>query len=203
MFSENEISTMIEIPEILEATIAAKNDFIENEVSMLEISDHDFLSLIMMTPAMGVALSNGSMSLFEELALNKLARKMSKGGYFLKVDPVSHAMKFALKSFERWEEPFYKVINICMDHTFNRKKIMDVVSCNMEDPIKCFARDLMEAPYIFVRFLSIMIMNDEADIVEQRSISKVEFDKILDIGNKMNIADVPVFKSFCKTFEVK
>lgn len=203
MFSENEIATMIEIPEILEATTAAKKEFITNEVPMLEISEHDFLSLIMMTPAMGVVLANGSMSLFEELALNKLARKMSRGGYFLKVDPVAHAMKFVIKNFDKWEDKFYDVINICMDTTFDRRKLQDVKSCNMEDPVKCFARDLMDIPYIFVRFLSILILNDETDIVAYRSISKVEFEKIEAIGAKMKIDGVPVFRSFCRTFEIK
>lgn len=203
MFSENEIATMVEIPEVLEATIAIRKEFIQNEVSMLEISEHDFLSLIMMTPAMGIALANGSMSLFEELALNKLARKMSKGGHFLKVDPVAHAMKYVMKNFERWEMPFYGIINLCMDSTFERKKLVEVRSCGIADPLKCFARDLMEVPYIFVRFLSIMVLNDESDIVGSRSISGVEFNKIKDIGDKMKISNVPVFKSFLNTFEVK
>ncbi|ELR72560.1 hypothetical protein C900_01234 [Fulvivirga imtechensis AK7] len=203
MFSENEIATMVEIPEVMEATIAVRKEFIENEVSMLEISEHDFLSLIMMTPAIGMALANGSMSLFEELALNKLARKMSKGGYFLKVDPVAHAMKYVMKNFDRWEGPFYNVINLCMNSTFDRKKLLEVRSCGIEDPIKCLARDLMEVPYIFVRFLSILILNDESDILGHRSISRVEFDKIKDVGNKMNISEVPAFKSFLNTFEVK
>ena len=52
----------------------------------MDLSEHDFLSLILMTPTVGIALANGSISLFEELALNKMARKMSKGGYFLKIN---------------------------------------------------------------------------------------------------------------------
>lgn len=203
MFSENEIATMIDIPAIKEVTSQSKTEFIAKEVELLEISDHDFLSLIMMTPAIGVALANGSISLFEELALNKMARKMSKGGYFLKTDPVAHAMKFLIGNFDNWESQFIDVIKTCMKATFDINALADQVGSGADDPVKCFARDLMNVPYIFVRFLSTMILNDESDIVEQRSISKVEFAKIIDLGDKLGLADIPVFQSFCKTFQVK
>ncbi|MEM6360925.1 MAG: hypothetical protein AAF149_21585 [Bacteroidota bacterium] len=203
MFSENEIATMIEIPAIQEVTAKVKNDFINQEANFLEISDHDFLSLIMLSPAVGVALANGSISLFEELALNKMARKMSKGGYFLKMDPVAHAMKFVIKNFKKWEPIFFDVVVKCMDSTIDRKVLMEIDGQDLGDPIKDFARDLMTVPYIFVRFLSTMVLNDESDIVEHRSISKVEFEKIQDIGAKLEINETPVFKSFCGTFEVK
>lgn len=203
MFSENEIATMIEIPAIKDATIEIKKKFIESEANMLDISDHDFLSLIMMTPAVGVALANGSISLFEELALNKMARKMSKGGYFLKVDPVAHAMKFLVKNYEAWKDGFYNVIRISMANTFDMTRLAEMKGNDLEDPVKAFALDLMNVPYIFVRFLSTMILNDESDIVEERSISKVEFNEIMNIGKILGMSEIPVFESFSKTFQVK
>lgn len=203
MFTENEIATLVEIPSIQECVAAAKQEFIQREASMLDISDHDFLSLIIMTPAIGITLANGSISLFEELALNKMARKMSKGGYFLKVDPVAHAMKFVLKNFTAWEDRFFEVISTCMASTFDKKVLKEQTTSQLEDPTKAFARDLMTVPYIFVRFLSTMVLNDEVDLVEKRSISKVEYEKILDIGKKLGLQEIPVFQSFCRTFDVK
>lgn len=198
MFSENEIATMIEIPEILDATTKVKEDFIKNEANFLEISEHDFLSLIMMTPTVGMALANGSISLFEELALNKMARKMSKGGFFLKVDPVAHGMKFLIKNFEAWEMKFYHVIKVCMENTFS---LEDLKNERVKDD--SFARTVMRVPYIFVRFLSSSFLHDDSDVVEQRSISKVEFEKIEDIGKKLGLAEYPIFKAFLNTFEIK
>lgn len=203
MFSENEIATMIEIEEIKQATVAVKRQFIDEEANFLDISDHDFLSLIMVTPAIGVALANGSISLFEELALNKMARKMSKGGYFMKTDPVAHAMKFVVKNFNKWEKEFLRIIETCMDATFDRAQLKELTSNESGDVVKDFARDLMKVPYIFVRFLSTMVLNDESDIVERRSISRVEYEKIENIGVQLHINDIPVFRSFCGTFEVR
>ncbi len=203
MFSENEIATMIEVPEILDAVSGMRKDFIENEANFLEISEHDFLSLVMMTPTVGVALANGTISLFEELALNKMARKMSKGGFFMKVDPVAHAMKFLIKSFDQWELPFYEVIKICMKSTFDMSVLREVGANDYEYNIHSFAQELMQVPYAFVRFISSFFLHDEAEIVDERSISKIEYDKIVDIGNKLELADYLIFTSFCKTFRIK
>jgi len=198
MFSENEIATMIEMPEILDATVAAKKDFITNEANFLEINDHDFLSLIMMTPTVGMALANGSISLFEELALNKMARKMSKGGFFMKVDPVAHAMKFLIKNFDVWEQKFYDVIKVCMSNTFSMDDLKKETNT-----ANGFAHAVMNVPYIFVRFLSSFFLHDDSDVVDERSISKVEYEKIEDIGKKLGLDEYPIFRSFCKTFQLK
>ena len=157
----------------------------------------------MMTPTVGLALANGSVSLFEELALNKMARKMSRGGYFLKVDPVVHAMKFLIDDYEKWELVFFEVIKAAMHATVDRSLISVSGISDDDKPIISFARDLMSVPYILVRFMSSFFLHDEAEIVDARPISKVEFEKIVDIGNKLELNDLHVFKSFCNTFEVR
>ena len=203
MFTENEIATLIEIPEILEATLEARDNFKENQVEYLEVIDHDFLSLVMMTPSVGLALANGSVSLFEELALNKMARKMSRGGYFLKIDPVCHAMKFLIEDYDKWELPFFEVIKVAMNNTFDKRSLAMSEVANADKPIISFARDLMSMPYILVRFMSSFFLHDDAEIVDNRPISRVELEKIIDIGNKLELNELQVFKSFCNTFEAR
>ena len=68
-----------------------------------------------------MALANGSVSLFEELALNKKARKLSKGGYFLKKDPVVYAMKFLLDKYDIWEARFFEVLRLAMGRSFRQR----------------------------------------------------------------------------------
>lgn len=203
MFSEYEIATLIEIPEINVALTPLKGEFINREAPMLDISDHDFLALVIMTPSVGVALANGSISLFEELALNKMARRMSLGGYFLKTDPVVHAMKFLIKRFDIWEERFFEMIRLTMDVSFDRKALANEKRRDFADPIKIFAQDLMGVPHIFVNFLSSFVLTDESLTVGQRSISSVEYNKLKDIGERLELMDFPVFQSFLDTFDVK
>ena len=51
MFTENEIGALILDPAIKESTEKLKQEFIEQEAPFLEISDHDFLSLVLITPS--------------------------------------------------------------------------------------------------------------------------------------------------------
>jgi len=104
MFTENEVSALINDEDILAKTVELKKQFITKEAQFLEINDHDFLSLVILAPSVGVALANGSVSLFEEISLNKKARKLSKGGYFMKKDPVVVAMGYLIKNYNDWIE---------------------------------------------------------------------------------------------------
>ena len=88
MLTTNEISIILEDTEVLESVQKLKKDFRNKEAPYLDISDHDFLSLIIMMPSISITLSTGSISLLEEMALNKKARIISQGGHYLKKDPV-------------------------------------------------------------------------------------------------------------------
>ena len=203
MFSENEVATLVEIPEILAKLGPAKTEFLESEAPLFEISDHDFLALVLMTPSVGVALANGSVSLFEELALNKMARRMSLGGFFLKMDPVVHAMNLLIKSFDSWEDRFFEIIRFTMDYAMDRSALEAEERHDFSDEMKMFAHDLMKVPHIFVNFLNSFVLTDESLTVGVRSISAVEFDKLKDIGARLELSDYPVFQTFLNTFEVK
>lgn len=204
MFNEHEITSFLEDPQIFDAVVENRRNFLLQEAKFLEINEHDFLSLIMMAPSVGIAKSNGAVSLFEELALNKMARKMSKGGYFLKQDPVAHAMKYLIKNYEQWEQPFFDVIKLCMVKSFDVQKVQDVeLEAEGEKPVITFSQHLMRIPYGFVRFLTSFFLQDENDLIQERQVSQVEYTKILDLAEKLEINEVPAFKSFLKTFIIK
>lgn len=205
MFTEYEIETMVELPEVLEATQALKKDFCRNEAPYLDISDHDFFSLVMMAPTVGVALADGSVSLFEELALNKKARKLSKGGYFMKKDPVVYAMKFLLKKYDIWAEKFFHVISVAMHASFDMHKL----ETKAFDESKAvtyteYKKAVLSTPYILIRFIaSFFLENDEEIISTNRHIGRNEYLQMLKIGEMMGLNKLPVFQMFCKTFDQK
>lgn len=205
MFTEYEIASMVEIPEIHEATVALKKDFIRNEAPYLEISDHDFFSLIMMAPTVGIALANGSVSLFEELALNKKARKLSKGGYFMKKDPVVYAMKFLIKKYDDWCDKFYSVLKLSIEKSFDYESL-EKTSFDQEKEVseQEYRREVLRQPYILIRFIASFFLENEEEIISiERVIGKSEYHVMLDIGEKIGLSEVPVFQMFCKTFKVK
>ncbi|MEQ8581365.1 MAG: hypothetical protein RIC30_02985 [Marinoscillum sp.] len=205
MFTEYEIETMVELPEVLEATQALKKDFCKNEAPYLEISDHDFFSLIMMAPTVGIALADGTVSLFEELALNKKARKLSKGGYFMKKDPVVYAMKFLLKKYDIWSDKFFNVLKVAMHVSFDmerleKKKFDEEAEVTYPE----YKKAVLNTPYILIRFIaSFFLENDEEIISTNRHIGRNEYLQMLKIGEQMGLNKLPVFQMFCKTFDQK
>ena len=203
MFTEYEIDTMMEIPAIQKATFELKKDFIKNEAPYLEIADNDFFSLIMMSPTVGMAMADGKITLFEELALNKKARKLSKGGYFMKKDPVVYAMKFLISKFDTYSDKFFSVLHVAMHESFDmgsieKQEFDDTVDVSYEE----YKKAVLNSPYILIRFIvSFFLENDEEIISSKRNIGRNEYLRMLKIGEKIGLNKVPVFQMFCKTFD--
>lgn len=205
MFNEHEIDYFLQEPQIQALVMDTRKKFVLREAEFLEIGDHDFLSLIMITPSIGIALANDNIGLFEELALNKMARKMSKGAYRFKKDPVAHAMKYLINNYDYWEMPFLSVIKQCLNYSLKNKQLVNTTSAEAktDDPLTGFVQHLMETPYSLVIFMTSFFLHDEKKLVQQREVSKTEYEKILDLMKKLELDHYPVMQSFLNTFRVK
>ena len=204
MFTENEISSLIIDPEIKKVTESLKEEFIEKEAPFLELSDHDFLSLILLTPSVGIALANNSVSLMEEMALNKKARKYSKGGYFMKQDPVVSAMGYLIKHYDSWSGVFFAHIKIVIGQLIDREELMksNIDDDNVTDEEYCV--EILKAPFILVRALSSFLSNSEyEDFVSVRKLPKVEYDRIIEILEKVDLINIPIVKKHLTKLVVK
>jgi hypothetical protein len=204
MFTEHEIDTMMDIEEIKEATFELKKKFMRAEAPYLDISDNDFFSLVMMAPTVGIAKAAGKLTLFEELALNKKARKLSKGGYFMKKDPVVHAMKFMIKKFDDWSDEYYALLNKTMRLSFDLGSLESDEEVSEDITYKEYQIEVLKSPYILIRFIaSFFLENDEDIINDKRVIRSSEYKSLLNMGEKLGLDKVKVFKMFCKTFDVR
>jgi len=203
MLTDSEIVTLMQNQSVLQATLELKKDFLRAEAEFLDIGDDDFVSLMLMAPSIGVALANGSISLFEELSLNKKARFLSRGSYFLKKDPIVHGMKFLIKNFTTWEVRCYEFVRLVMNSTLSNNPFIEKVLRNPESTTGDFSKDILNAPYILVKFLSFLFLEEEDDLLNTRRISQIEFEKVKDIGEQVGLGDMPLFHLFCATFEVR
>ena len=197
MFTENELDALLSFEEVKEKTQSLKESFIQEEVAYLEISDHDFLSLIVLSPSVGIALANGSVSLFEEISLNKKARKLSKGGYWMKKDPVVIAMSYLIKHYEVWSDRFFAhirfIMSVTMDRTELLKSKVDQPGVTDEE----FCLEGLRAPFVFIRFLTSFFLDDEdEDIISHRNISKIEHARVMEIAKKLEFDEIPLFRKF-------
>lgn len=203
MFTEYEIETMVEIPEIMEAALELKRDFLKVEAPYLEITDHDFFSLVMMAPTVGIALADGNISLFEEIALNKKARKLSKGGYFMKKDPVVYAMKFMIKNYYNWSDKFLAVLKIAIEAACDLNRVTQrKVDTTGEVDYRAYKTEVLNSPHIIIRFIaSFFLENDEDIINSNHKVGKEEYQRMELIGEKLGLNNMVVFQMFCQTFK--
>ncbi len=202
MFTEYEIESMIAYPEVKEITQTLKKDFLKNEAPYLEISDEDFFSLIIMTPTIGIAMADGKISLIEEMALNKKARKLSKGGYFMKKDPVVYAMKFLIKNYYNWSDKFLDVLKETIKITCGKDNIAYADPNDKDIDYNEYREAVLHSPYILIRFIASFFLENDEDIINQNhKVGKAEYQRLILIGEKLELDKVPVFQMFCKTFK--
>lgn len=201
MFTEYEVDLMIRNETVLQSIQQIKKEFCKTVAPYLEISDHDFLSLLFLTPTLGIALANENISLKEELDLNKKARKLSKGRYFFKKDPVVVAMQFMIKHYKEWEDRFIEVLKKVMNQFFDPEKVN--VAIEAED-VQQYRRQVLHSPYILIRFIAAFFLEQDDHAFSGKSLSQVEYNKLLELGEKLGLSEMAVFKSFCQfTLHVK
>jgi hypothetical protein len=202
MFTESEVETLSELEKIKTASFELKKDFIKTEAPYLEISDTDFFSLILLAPTVGVAMADDSLSFWEEMALNKKARKLSKGGYFLKKDPIVFALKYLIDKYDAWEDKFLAVIRIAMETSFDIKSLEENFDVNATVTQDEYKIEVLKCPYILIRFISAFFMDQDESIFGERELSAVDHQRMVDIGEKLQLHKLPVFNHFCKTFTI-
>lgn len=195
MFTENEIAALANDKRIREATEPLKAQFIDEVAPFLDISDHDFLSLVMVTPSVAIARANNSISLMEEMALNKKARKYSKGGYFIKIDPVVNAMGILIKHYDEWGDKFLAHIRLIGDMLLDKASLKkgDIDREDSTDEEYCI--EVLKSPFLLVRMIGSFLSNsDNEDLSSERKVLQVEYDAIVDILTKIDFIDIPLVR---------
>jgi hypothetical protein len=198
MFTEAEIAVIIKNQEIEKITDDLRKHFLEKTAPYFEISNHDFLSLILLSPVVGKAMANNNISFKEEMSLQKKARKLSKGGFFLSKDPVADCMKFLIKNFNEWEDEFYKAIKKIFNVLFDEETL-----AKANDTTVAYTIRVMDSPYILIRFISSLFLEREEDILNPGKLRKIEWEKINLIGERTGLSEYNLFKEFIGSFEVK
>lgn len=204
MFTENEVSALVAVPGIQEAINDLRKEFLKEEAPFLEISDHDFLSLVILTPSVGISLANGSVSLFEEISLNKKARKLSKGGYFMKKDPVVVGMGFLIKNYPLWSDRFCGLLRKLIDSTLDMEELQRsaVNTPEVSDEEFCLAG--LQSSFILIRYITSFFLDDEEeDLVAERNISRVEYDSLMETAKLVGFDRIPLFLKFTTKLKIK
>jgi len=200
MITESELAALLRDSEVHRKIIALKKDLLRAEASFMDLSDDDFVSLVLMAPSVGITLANGTVSWFEEVSLNKKVRKLSRGSYFLKEDPIQVPFKYLLANFSEWENKFYELVQLIVFASLKKNKTVHDFIKNPANTTGNFHQDVLNAPFVIVRMIGFLFLEDNDDLFNTRFISEVELGKIKEIGIKIGLDELPLFRNFCESF---
>ncbi|QCK15253.1 hypothetical protein [Mangrovivirga cuniculi] len=195
MLEEDHIASILNDSEIRNATKELKKSFKDDVAPMLDISDHDFLALVFISPAIAIANSYQDVNIFEEVSINAKARKLSKGDFFIQTDPVAHAIKYFLDNIDKWEDHFYEHLKYIIDIKIDHDKI-DNKSSNV---IEAFNN----SPHDLALVIETFFINEGEIVGEEKEISKKELEKVKLIIEKTGLSYLHPVKLFLNTYKLK
>lgn len=199
MLTENEVGQLLEVPEVKDIVQQLHQAFIQEENELRDINMHDFFAGVLLAPSVSLAQVDGTTSLFEELSLNKKARTFSKGGFFLKHDPVVKMIILLQSRYQRWESQFFQAL----------KGILQAVVPEVAAPKTEMTEDrypfriVMNTSYILIRLLETFFLPEGEEITSTRRVSRMEYGRIEQIGEQLQLSGIGSFRKFINTFEVK
>lgn len=203
MLSQKELDILLKEPETTKSLKVLRAEFAQKSPQSQAISDEDFISLVLLAPSLGIALAHGSISLFEELSLNKKVRSLSKKSKLLKNDSLFYALRFLKNNFPAWEDNFYQIIKLILYSSLKKNNLIWDTFQQKNASTNNLQIDILNAPYIFVKIMTFLFLEGDETFVSKRSIAQTEYKKILEIGEKLELDSVPLFQQFCDGFDIR
>ena len=121
----------------------------------------------------------------------------------MKKDPVVYAMKFLIKNYYNWSDRFFDVLKLTIKETCPFESLEKVaVDPGKEVDYKVYKEAVLHSPYILIRFIASFFLENDEDIINvDHSGGKAEYQRMMLIGEKLDLDKIPVFQMFCKTFQ--
>ena len=203
MLNESELSILLQNKSVREALDALRSEFFTVYSEIRPLDEKDFFALTLLAPSIAIALANGSISLFEELSLTKKARMLSRQeDIFRTNDPLLAALKQLTKDFKRWENGFYETIKTAMYSSLRENELLWHHLHEEKSVSNNWKNDALNAPYVLVKFL-VLLFSEEEKINTIPLLSQIEYKKLREIGEKLELGKFPIFESFCAVFDVR
>ena len=204
MLTETEIDSLLENEEIRKEVYGLKKSFLKEEAPYMEISDEDFLGLVLLTPSIKLSLADGTISLFEEIRLRRKARMFCKGNFmFFRKDPISVAMPFLIKNYDKWESAFMVVLKNVLGKSLRQnamfKSMLETSAVSSQD----LTKDLLQAPALLSGALASIFVDRDKELLASKNISQDQFLAIREIGEALELDRLPLFEKFINTYSVK
>lgn len=121
----------------------------------------------------------------------------------MKKDPVVYAMKYIIKSYNKWSDRFYSVLKIALKQALSSEYLnMKEFDASKKVSYTEYKKAILAAPYILIRFISSFFLENDEDIINSdHKLGSNEYQKLLEIGETLELDKIPIFQMFCNTFK--
>ncbi|MGB3465817.1 MAG: hypothetical protein WBA74_11125, partial [Cyclobacteriaceae bacterium] len=116
---------------------------------------------------------------------------------------VVYGLKFLIKKYNDWEERFLQLIRLIMNDLVDMEKLKAQFDPDEKVSYDKYKLAVLGTPYIFIRFISSFFLEKDEDIISMRTMVAIDYEKMKNIGNKLGLAEIPVYHMFCQTFNTK
>lgn len=204
MLTETEIDSILQNQELKQEVYELKKRFLKEQAPYMEISDEDFLGLVILAPSIKLSLADGTVSFFEEVRLKRKARMFCKGKFrFFSKDPISVAMPFLIKNFSKWEKDFFDVLKDVLNKTLRQNKMFVHMLRTADVSSQDLTKDLLNAPNLLSGAMASIFVNRDEELIKSKNISKSQYEAIKEIGHLLELDQLPMFDKFVDTYSVK
>ena len=121
----------------------------------------------------------------------------------LKNDALFYALRFLKNNFPDWEDNFYQIIKLILYSSLKKNTLIWDTFQEKNASTNNLQIDVLNAPYIFVKLMTFLFLEGSETFINKRSIAQTEYEKILEIGEKLELSNVPLFQQFCKGFDIR
>ncbi|MCC5944423.1 MAG: hypothetical protein JJT94_05765 [Bernardetiaceae bacterium] len=203
MLTESEINVLLNEEHFANTTQNLKAQFQKAAALEEELSYNDFFVLMMVMPSISIALANGKISIFEEISIFRKAQQLSRRKKIEKEDVLYQALTYLTSNFKEWETPFYTQIkNILYVSLQANPKLWAYIQS--EDSVTGdYHKDLLNAPYILLKLIKFLFLEEEQELVGKHLISRSEHETIQKIGQTIDLHKIPLFQFFMASFDVR
>jgi hypothetical protein len=196
-FHETEISALL-----ASRQVAAQVRQCKAQWGMEHLSDPDFFAIVLLAPAVGLALANDNISLYEEMSLGKKARYFSKGSFFLRKGPVVEGLDRLIREFDALGPGCYALLALVISDMLAQYPAQSLPLADLELDLPDHRSILLSAPYFLTKLLAVVFLTEEEALLQPRSISRADFDRLEHIGSEFGLAGTEVFRAFCQTYHL-
>ncbi|TAF33511.1 MAG: hypothetical protein EAZ57_10335 [Cytophagales bacterium] len=203
MLNDIEINTLLLDSVVEQKLIMVRGVLADVNESLQLIPIQDILAVVLISPAIGIALANGKVSIFEELSLEHKLKFLTRRRSLARTDLAFTAFSVVMGGFDDLEDMLYDALKEIVNFSLNKQ--VEVKELLLKEDLSQMEWNVvaMNAPYFLIKMLKLIFFIDSQSNALEHTVLLIELEKIKSIGQSLELDQMPIFGKFCESFTLK